>query len=430
MKFTKIKIPYGEKHLTAKVPENSILFDGKSPNIEPVGDLGQLIEEGLAMPVNCPALGEMLSMVGTVLILIEDNTRFTPVERILPILVDYLINSGIKSSDIEILVATGTHRVMTDEELLLKVGKAIYDRIKISQHDFEDLESLEDLGFVEVESSKIPVQVNKKAIEADFIIGIGNIVPHCDAGYSAGAKILQPGICGYPTIAATHIAAALLGEIPLGDVNNPCRAGMEKVAAKVGLKFIINTIMNTQDEVVDVVCGDFIQAHRQGVEVAKIIFGVSVPEPADIVIVSSYPADLDYWQAGKAIIAAYFAVKKDGIIILASPCPEGLENNHPRFAQWLQQPFDQSCHIARQISPDDREADLVAADVAICHARSREKISSIFSISEGLTPEFCDILGFTRFNTLQAAVNTALKHKSNGTIGILPRGGDCLPIVD
>jgi len=54
---------------------------------------------------------------------------------------------------------------------------------------------------------------------------VGDIVPHSDAGYSGGSKIVQPGVCGFATTAATHIAAALLPEIPLGMAEN--LAGLE-----------------------------------------------------------------------------------------------------------------------------------------------------------------------------------------------------------
>ena len=45
---------------------------------------------------------------------------------------------------------------------------------------------------------------------------------------------------------------------------------------------------------------------------------------ADIVIVSSYPADIDWWQGEKGLIAAYFAVKEGGVIVFCTPCPEGV----------------------------------------------------------------------------------------------------------
>ena len=124
----------------------------------------------------------------------------------------------------------------------------MYGRFKVDQHNINETESLVHLGYVMSGDYEIPVQLNRDALEADLLIGLGDIVPHSDAGYSGGAKIVQPGICGYATTAATHIVAALLADIPLGVVENPCRAGMEKVAEKAGLAFILNTVKTSMEK--------------------------------------------------------------------------------------------------------------------------------------------------------------------------------------
>ena len=423
-----ISIPYGRDLLKAQLPVERLLFAGEMERLPALANFEESLRKALDRPVGCEPLRNLVESRVKLLILVEDNTRNTPVDQILPVLLSYLQEAGVARSSIEILTAPGTHRVMTPSELEAKIGAGLANRVRVSQHDFSDLENLKDLGTVQVGGSVIPVQVNRKALEADFIIGIGDIIPHCDAGFSGGAKILQPGICGYATTAATHVAAALLDEIPLGIVENPCRQGMEEVARRVGLSFIINVVKNFQNEIVEVVAGDFIAAHRQGVRTSRRSFGVSVPAPADIVIVSSYPCDIDYWQAEKGIISAYFAVRRGGVIIFVAPCPEGLEHNHPRLRDWLKLNYAEACAAARNCSPEDTQADLISADLAILNARIREK-ADILLVSDGLTPADCAILGYQKLSSLQDAVDRALRRLPAGTIGVLPRGGDCLPIV-
>ena len=423
-----VSIPYGRTFVQATLPVERTLFSGEMERLPALPDFEEALRKALAHPIGCPPLGQIASSQGKVLILVEDNTRNTPVDRILPVLLSYLQEGGLAMSAIEILTAPGTHRMMTPLELAAKIGAGIAGRVRVSQHDFRDLKNLADLGTVQVGGSAIPVRVNRKALEADYIIGIGDIIPHCDAGFSGGAKILQPGICGYATTAATHVAAALLDEIPLGVVDNPCRLGMEEVARKVGLSFIVNVVKNFRNEIVEIVAGDFIAAHRRGVQTSRRSFGVSVPAPADIVVVSSHPCDIDYWQAEKGIISAYFAVRKGGVIIFIAPCPEGLEHNHPRLRDWLKMSYAEACAVARNCSPEDTQADLISADLAILNARIREK-ADIFLVSDGLTPEDSGILGYQKFAGLQEAVDAARRRFPKGTIGVLPRGGDCLPIV-
>ena len=209
-------IPYGKDTLSFDLSDGRLIFDGRMPATQGLADPEGTLRARLDAPDDCPALKDMLKPSDRVLILIEDATRSTPVSAILPVLLDYLKQAGIPLERIELLTAPGTHRMLTDMELREKVGHDLIGKLKISQHDYTDESALLTLDPIQVAGVTIPVQVNRKVAEFDFIIGLGNIIPHSDAGFSGGAKILQPGICGYPTTAATHIAAALLEEIPLG----------------------------------------------------------------------------------------------------------------------------------------------------------------------------------------------------------------------
>ena len=93
-----------------------------------------------------------------------------------------------------------------------------------------------------------------------------------------------------------------MGYLPLGQMENQCRDGLEQVARRVGLDFIINVVLDAENRVVDLVTGDFVQAHRAGAQSAKKAFGVPLPCQADILISCSYPYDIDYWQCEKALI--------------------------------------------------------------------------------------------------------------------------------
>ena len=53
-----------------------------------------------------------------------------------------------------------------------------------------------------------------------------------------------------------------MGYLPLGQMENQCRDGLEQVARRVGLDFIINVVLDAENRVVDLVTGDFVQAHQ------------------------------------------------------------------------------------------------------------------------------------------------------------------------
>jgi len=426
----RVQLPYGASAtVSAEVPHDRIVFTGELEELPEVQDLEATILAKLDDPEGTPPLRELAAGRSKVLVLVEDNTRHTPVDRILPVLFDYLNDAGIPDGHIEVMGAPGTHRIMTDAEVREKVGDEAYRRVAISQHDCNDLEALVELEPVHAGGIEIPVQVNRRILEADLLIGLGNILPHCGAGFSGGAKILQPGVCGAATTSATHIAATLLPEIPLGDIDSPVRVGMEEVARRAGLAFIINVVRDPKGRVLTVVTGDFVTAHRKGVEVSRRAYAVHVPEPADIVIVSSFPADIDWWQAEKGIIAAYFAVKQGGVIVFAAPCPEGLEHNHPLLRDWLKLSFADGCAKVAATDPADVSADLIASDLGVDNAKIREK-ATILVVTDGLSDDDIELLGYRRMPDLQTAVDAALELAPGGTIGLMPYGGDSLPVLD
>ena len=424
----RVAIPYGTGSLEADIPLSRVAFTGEFVELPALDDFRSALLARLDQPTGAASLREIGKERADALILIDDNTRHTPVDRILPVLLDYLNESGLADEDIQILTASGTHRVMTDDEVVAKVGEEAHRRVAITQHDCRDLESIVELDPVSGGNSTIPVHVNRKVLDADLVIGLGSIFPHSDAGFTGGAKIVQPGVCGTTTTAATHIAAALLDEIPLGDADSSCRLGMEEVARKVGLDFIINVVQDHHGRVLEIVAGDFVAAHRLGVEVSRQAHGIAVPEPADVVIVGSYPGDIDWWQAEKCLVAAYFAVKPGGSIVFAGPCYEGLVHNHPRLRDWLRLSFEEARTKAAAIDPADTEADLIAADVAIVNAKVRER-ATILMVTVGLSDADVALLGYRRMPDLQSAVDRALERAPGGSVGVLPYGGICLPVV-
>ena len=423
-------IPYGDRKEYFDAPQGSVIFEGKMTNIPAVKDFkGELIS-ALESPIGTPPLKELAVDRKNIVFLVEDNTRSTPLDIIMPIITDYLNENGVPDNAMSFLTAPGTHRLMTDEEIIQKLGAEMVRRFKVVQHDANASEDMKDLGTVTAGDYKIPVHVNKYALEADLLVGIGNIVPHCDAGYSGGAKILQPGVCDFVTTSATHAAAGFCPDIPLGMADgNPCRMGMEEVAKIAGLAFIVNTVKNYEGEISGIFAGDFIKAHREGVKLAKISYSISVPEPADIVIVSSSPSDMDYWQACKGTSCAYFAVKEGGVMIFAAPCTEGLAHNHPHFREWLSLPMDEVLRRLAAASPEDVEADMVSAVLSVCNCRARDK-AKIFCVSDGLTKEDLAAMQYTPFPSVQVALDEAMRLIPGATIGIIPKGGISLPIIE
>ena len=420
-----IVLPYGKDQVSVSFDRKRLAFILDLNEAPGVTNLKAEVEKALQNPIGTSGLGHLVKANDSVVILVDDNTRLTPVKEIIPYVLNELLEVGVSEKKITILVATGTHRSMTDLELHEKLGSNVCDRFKIEQHNYKDKKHLKKVG----EINGVPVMVNATAVEADFLMGIGSIIPHCDFGFSGGAKIVEPGICGYTTTAFVHALCQIGDEIPLGKVESPARLKAEEIAKKAGLKFILNVVLNSKNEVVSIVAGDPVKAHREGVKKSRSIYGASFSEPAEIIICSAYPADDDFWQASKGLAAPYFTCKKDGIILLTSPCYEGVADKvHLQWTNyWLKMSFDEICEKLNEADYENEELDFIAGGVAAMIARVREH-ATVILVSDGISEKDTARLGFLKSPSLQEATDFALRRFRDGSVGVIPMGGCILPL--
>ena len=95
-------------------------------------------------------------------------------------------------------------------------------------------------------------------------------------------------------------------------------------AKRVGLRFIVNIVLNTRHEVIGAFAGDCDAAHRAGTAFLRDLCGVPACS-ADIVITSNggYPMDQNLYQAVKGLSTAECVCREGGVIIMASACEDG-----------------------------------------------------------------------------------------------------------
>ena len=81
-----------------------------------------------------------------VLLVAADLTRMTPVDRICRELLDELNRAGVADGQIEILIALGTHRPMTEPEIEARFGIDVIKRVRVLNHPWRDEGRLAQLG--------------------------------------------------------------------------------------------------------------------------------------------------------------------------------------------------------------------------------------------------------------------------------------------
>ncbi|TVR88932.1 MAG: nickel-dependent lactate racemase [Spirochaetaceae bacterium] len=383
----------------------------------------QRIAAGLAQPIGAPRLSEAARGAGSVLILCDDITRQTPADRILPLILQELQEAGIPESAVSLLIAGGTHRAMTQAELERKLGRDILARLRVTQHAEDP--ALVDLGRTELGT---PLQLNRAVVEAEFVLGLGQIVPHRVAGFSGGAKIVQPGICGPATTGATHWLSARYDATEiLGRVENPVRSELEQVAERAGLSYLVNVVLDGEASVTQLFAGEFRAAFRAGAEASRALYSARIPRRSPIVIVESFPADLELWQAAKGIYAGDMVVADGGTLILVSPCPEGVSVAHGvEILRHGYAPYDT---VAKAVAAHTISDLTVAAHLVHCGGLLARNVE-VLLVCPGITPEETEALGYRWAGSVSAAFSGACARAGGcGETVILRHGGDLLPVV-
>ena len=257
--------------------------------------------------------------------------------------------------------------------------------------------------------------MSRIALEADFLIGVGSIVPHHIPGYSGGGKIIQPGISGAITTGATHYLSTRAPRSYLGQVENPVREEIEQIAGRVGLDAICNVVLDHAGRLVRAFYGHYRLAHRAGVELSRQVYGVPLAAQADIVIANSHPCDIEFWQAHKSLYPAEMAVKQGGTIIVTTPSPEGVTVTHRDMLAFTH--LDPE-HIDRLIM-DGTIRDTVSGALALAWSKVRRH-ANVSLVSDGIPVEDARALGFTPHSNLDEALEEAFhRHGSDASVVIL-----------
>lgn len=411
-----ISVHFGQDILKLDFPQENIVFNLQANEFPPPTDELEEIRQSICNPVGCGRLRDIVPKDATVVILGDDRTRLTPQDRIIPIVLEELHSAGLKNNQIKVIIAYGTHRVMTQEEIKKKYGAELLSKIEIKGHNCS--ENLVDKG---VTRRGTRIFVNKEVLDADIRIGIASVVPHHPTGWSGGAKIFLPGVAGEETTCSMHLLGAT--EQQLGKVMTPCREEMEDFTEKVGLHFIVNIIFNENGNVLKSVAGHFIKAHREAVKWGMKIFGVEFKEQADITLSSPYPMDYDLTQADKGLFSAEIATKSGGEIILMSPCDEGIAPTHGEgIAQLARYDDDTLWEMLKNNQIKDRFT--ASENMYLNHIKRNFKATLM------MDPILCNIMGFCYLNKedLPGYIKYRLKLDKNIKIGIINRSTELLPI--
>jgi nickel-dependent lactate racemase len=426
----RIPLAYGKGTLDLNLDLDSDAAEDRVQVILPISRPGLpderlALREALHAPVGTAALEERLGPDRRVCIVFTDITRATPNHRLIPWLLEYLLDHGVTRENITLLNSTGTHRGNTPEELAVMLTPEVSECYRIINHDCHATDEMVAFGQTR---GGAPALINRHLVEADVRIITGFIEPHFFAGFSGGPKGIMPGVAGLETVMCNHGAkmigdpAAVFGVLD----ENPIWCEMRDIALRVGDSFLINVTLNDDREITGVFAGDLIRAHREGCEFVRTTAMQAVAHRFDVVVTtnSGYPLDMNLYQGVKGMSAAARVLKPGGLLILACECSEGIPTGSP-FDQLLRSATGPD-HILQMLA----QPGFVRAEQWQAHIQSLISLKARVLLYSSLAPDLVRAAHLEPCADIGAAVEEELRRVGGGgAVAVLPQGPLTIPYL-
>jgi nickel-dependent lactate racemase len=286
---------------------------------DPVADYQAALESALGSPVDTPRLEDQLGPGRSVAIVVDDPSRWTPVREAMPRVLARLHAAGVRPEDVTISVGVGRHHAVDAESMSRRVGESVAVGYRCFSPPVDDLSAYVELGTVE---PGVPVRVFRPVAEADLRILIGSVLPHLQAGFGGGYKLILPGTSHRTTLGALHRqglvgrggsdASGLLG----GDAaDNPMRRTIHAAASLLGPCWSISHLIGGPGQVFRVIAGRPESVQERLAAEARRRFQSPAGEPADVVVAGNHPWPGDPMQSFKVLLHHRSACRPGGALV-------------------------------------------------------------------------------------------------------------------
>lgn len=418
----KIDLKYGSEHIEIQVDgAKSIKYLKENPMKE-IEDIASIFKKSVEDDaIQSEPLNKVISSDDKITVIISDMTRFWMRQDIVCELLIKYLNEVVKVpfENIVVLVALGTHRKNTDEELEKLASSYVYKNVKVVDHDCD----ADDLVYLGTTSYGTEVSVNPLCVGRK-VICIGGTVHHIMAGYGGGRKSILPGVSSRNTIKQNHSKSLdpkkAMTDIKVGSgklLYNPIHEDMDEAGRMVSPVFGINIVVNTSSKLSGLFCGDFEKSWKESCIYQQMCYGLPIDQEADIVIAScgGFPKDINLYQSTKSLFNATKAVKEGGTLILLAECREG--GGAKDF-------FDWSLPLKEGRLDEALREDFTIGGYIFYAACESIRKSNVLLLSK-IDPESVDPMGIKSYDNLKELLKNV--DFNNKDIYIMPYGGSVMP---
>ncbi|WP_435011524.1 lactate racemase domain-containing protein [Tundrisphaera lichenicola] len=313
-----IALPWGEgPPLPLEIPRTWDLADVSWPDLSgALDDYPTALSRALDEPEGGQGIASAAG--STVAIVVDDPSRWTPIREALPIVLGRLRDAGIRPGDISISVGVGRHHAVDAASMRQRVGDGVVDAHRCFSPPVDELSEYDDLGTTD---EGIPVRVFRTVARAGLRILIGSVLPHLQAGFGGGYKLIFPGTSHRSTLGAIHrmgLGGDAAGKLLGSDASeNPMRRAIRSAAARLGPCVSISHLMGPPGTVLHVASGhpDPVQDRLAFEARRRFRAGEVDPRLVDVVVAGNSPWPGDPMMSFKVLLQHRAASRPGGVLI-------------------------------------------------------------------------------------------------------------------
>ena len=281
-----------------------------------------------------------------VLTIIPDGTRTVPMPLLFETIQERLRS---RAARLDFLVALGTHRPMTDDQLSRHLGREVRNGVAegshILNHHWSDREAFVDLGTIpgseiakltgNVSREDVRVGLNRMILDYDHLLICGPVFPHEVAGFSGGTKYLFPGIAAPEIIHFTHWLGALATSYEIiGRRDTPVRRVIDRAAQMVPRPHsLIGLVTAPGDQVAGVFCGPTANAWEAAADLSSQRHIIWTKKPYQRVLAVMPEMYEDLWTGAKGMYKTEPAIADGGEVVIYAPHIREVSYVHGRMIE-------------------------------------------------------------------------------------------------
>lgn len=268
-----------------------------------------------------------------ILLIIPDSTRTAPIGRLFKAIFDPI---GSVVAKLDILVALGTHRPMSEEaicerlEISMTERLSRYAKVGVFNHEWDNPAALHTLGTLpasDIEtlsdgrfSMEVAVTVNRRVLDYDELIILGPVFPHEVVGFSGGNKYLFPGVSGPEILNFFHWLGAVISNVGIiGNKWTPVRRVVDRAGAMVPVRKRCFAMVVTGTGMVGLFFGTPESAWDRAADLSATTHIEWKDRPFHTILSCAPPMYDELWVGGKCMYKLEPVLAAGGELIIYAP---------------------------------------------------------------------------------------------------------------